>query len=134
MSARFAWRKDRAKCRHPAPGASPAGRLAFSRSDLAWLGGPAAADALGLSHPFTGLVIVAVAGNAVENVVGIKLAAADKPDYAPSVILNSALRIALVVAPALVLAFVVYDGESIWPEGVALVGLYVMFAASMWRG
>ena len=122
-----------------------------------------AADALGLSHTFTGLVIVAVAGNAVENVVGVKLAAANKPDYALSVILNSSLQIALVVAPVLVLAsffvgptpltlvlppillaalflsalvsaFVVYDGESIWLEGVALIGLYVMFAASVWWG
>lgn len=122
-----------------------------------------AAAALGLSQTFTGLVVVAIAGNAVENVVGIRLAAQNKPDYALSVVLNSALQIALAVAPVLVLAsffigpapltlvlpplllaalflsalvsaFVVYDGESIWLEGVALVGLYVMFAASVWWG
>ncbi|MGI8551504.1 MAG: calcium:proton antiporter, partial [Dehalococcoidia bacterium] len=67
-------------------------------------------DALGpaivrlhLSEAFTGLVIVAIVGNAVENVVGIQLAARDKMDYAISVILNSPLQIALGLAPALVL-------------------------------
>ena len=118
---------------------------------------------LNLSETFTGLVVVAIAGNAVENVVGIQLAAANKPDYAVSVILNSSLQIALALTPALVLlsfvvsdthfqlvmppllivalglaaalgAVIVYDGESIWLEGVALIGLYGMIAASFWWG
>ena len=122
-----------------------------------------ATQALGLSQAFTGLVIVAIAGNAVENVVGIVFAAKNKPDYAMGVILNSSLQIALVLTPVLVLlsffvgpapltlvlspllvvalalgslvsAFIVYDGESIWVEGVALVGLYAMVAASVWWG
>jgi Ca2+:H+ antiporter len=122
-----------------------------------------ATRALGLSQTFTGLVVVAIAGNAVENAVGVSLAAKNKPDYALSVILNSALQVALALTPALVLAsffigpapmtlvlppillaavtlsalvaaFVVYDGESIWLEGVALIGLYVMFAAAVWWG
>ncbi|GAC1446441.1 MAG: calcium/proton exchanger [Pyrinomonadaceae bacterium] len=118
---------------------------------------------LGLSEAFTGLIIVAIAGNAVENLVGIKLAARNKPDYAVSVILNSSLQIALGLIPMLVLlsffiggahltlvlppllvvalglaaglgALIVYDGESIWLEGVALIGLYVIIAASFWWG
>jgi Ca2+:H+ antiporter len=118
---------------------------------------------LGLSEAFTGLVVVAIAGNAVENVVGIQLAAKNKSDYAMSVILNSSLQIALVLTPVLVLisffvgptpltlvlspllvasvalaaivsAVVVYDGESIWVEGVALIGLYTMIAAAFWWG
>jgi Ca2+:H+ antiporter len=118
---------------------------------------------LGLSEAFTGLVIVAIAGNAVENVVGIQLAARNKPDYAMSVILNSSLQIALAVTPVLVLlsffvgavpltlvlpplliaalaisglvsAMIVFDGESIWLEGVALLGLYAIIAASFWWG
>lgn len=122
-----------------------------------------ATRSLGLSQTFTGLVVVAIAGNAVENAVGVSLAAKNKPDYALSVILNSALQVALALTPVLVLAsfvigpapmtlvlppillaaltlaalvaaFVVYDGESIWLEGVALIGLYVMFAASVWWG
>ena len=119
--------------------------------------------ALGLSEAFTGLVIVAIAGNAVENVVGIQLAAKNQNDYALSVILNGSLQIALFLTPVLVLlsffvgptpltlvlspllvvalalsaivsAFVVYDGESIWVEGVALVGLYGIIAAAFWWG
>ncbi|MBV9848580.1 MAG: calcium/proton exchanger [Armatimonadetes bacterium] len=118
---------------------------------------------LGLSQAFTGLVVVAIAGNAVENVVGIQLAARNQMDYAVSVILNSSLQVALGLGPVLVLlslvlggahltlvlppllvvalalaslvsAFVVYDGESIWLEGVALIGLYAIIAAAFWWG
>ena len=122
-----------------------------------------ATRALGISEAFTGFVIVAIAGNAVENVVGIQLAAKNQNDYALSVILNGSLQIALFLTPVLVLlsffvgptpltlvlspllvvalalsavvsAFVVYDGESIWVEGVALVGLYGIIAAAFWWG
>jgi Ca2+:H+ antiporter len=31
-------------------------------------------------------------------------------------------------------ALVVYDGESTWEEGLMLVGLYVVIAASFWWG
>jgi Ca2+:H+ antiporter len=117
---------------------------------------------LHMSEDFAGLVIVAIAGNAVENVVGVQLAARNKPDFAISVIVNSSLQIALVLTPVLVFAslffatsltlvfptllaisllmaaamggLIVYDGESTWPEGVVLIGLYVVIAASFWWG
>src|SRR5215216_3370987 len=117
----------------------------------------------GISEAFAGLVIVAIAGNAVENVVGIRLAIRNKVDYAISVILNSSLQIALALTPILILlsyffapvaltlvlpellvvalalaailsALIVYDGESNWLEGIALVGLYIMIAISFWWG
>lgn len=122
-----------------------------------------ATKAMGLSEAFTGLVVVAIAGNAIENVVGILLAAKNKADYAVSVILNSSLQVSVALVPVLVLlsfvvgptpmtlvfspmlvvalalsaivgAFVTFDGESIWLEGVALIGLYAMIAASFWWG
>jgi Ca2+:H+ antiporter len=121
-----------------------------------------ATESLGMSEAFAGLVIVAIAGNAVENVVGVQLAARNRPDFAISVILNSSLQVALLLTPVLVfgslffateltLAFptllaisllvgaaitslVVYDGESTWEEGAILVGLYVVIAASFWWG
>lgn len=122
-----------------------------------------ATSALGISPAFTGLVIVALAGNAVENVVGIQFAHANKADLAVSVILNSSLQIMLALIPVLVLlsfvvssvhltlvlsplyvaslaltavvtAVIVYDGESSWIEGVALVGLYTIVAAGFWWG
>jgi Ca2+:H+ antiporter len=98
----------------------------------------------------------------VENVVGVQLAAKNRPDFAISVIVNSALQVALFLTPLLVflslffateltLVFptllaiflllaawicsnVVYDGESTWEEGSILVGFYVVVAASFWWG
>lgn len=118
---------------------------------------------LGLSEAFVGLVVVAIAGNAVENVVGVQAAAANKTDLATSLILNSSLQVAIALTPALVLislvlgtgaltlvltpllvgavilaallaAVIVFDGESTWLEGLALLGLYVIIAASVWYG
>jgi Ca2+:H+ antiporter len=122
-----------------------------------------AAQTLGLSQAFVGLVIVALAGNAVEHVVGVQLAVRNDMDTALSIILNSSMQIALglfpllvvlslviggahltlVLAPLLVAALaltallsavVVFDGESNWVEGMALVGLYVIIAAAFWWG
>jgi Ca2+:H+ antiporter len=121
-----------------------------------------AIKSLGISQAFAGLVIVAIAGNAVENVVGIQLAAQNKADHALSVILQSPLQIALVLAPVAVLAapavgatftlvlsplliaaltiavlvtvIVVLDGESNWYEGVTLTALYAVLATAFWWG
>lgn len=121
-----------------------------------------ATKTLHMSEAFTGLVVVAIAGNAVENVVGVQLAARNRPDFAITVILSSSLQIALALTPLIVFAslffatsltlvfapllaiallmaagigaLVVYDGESTWQEGAILIGLYVVFAASFWWG
>lgn len=118
---------------------------------------------LGINETFAGLVIVAIAGNAIENLIGIQLAYRNKADYSVSVILNSSLQIAIGLFPMLVLlsfalggatltfvlsplllaslaltvlvtAFIVFDGESIWMEGLALIGLYCIIAAAFWWG
>ena len=120
-------------------------------------------ETFGLSQAFTGLVIVAIAGNSIENLVGIQFAWRNQADYAISIMLNSSLQIALGLIPILVLlsfvlggsiltlvlpplllaalalativnAFIVYDGESIWLEGLALIGLYCIIAAAFWWG
>ena len=121
-----------------------------------------ATETFGMSQAFAGLVVVAIAGNAVENVVGVQLAAQNRPDFAIAVIVNSALQVALALTPVLVFAslffattltlaypallavalllsavicaVVVYDGESTWEEGAILVGFYVVIAASFWWG
>ena len=64
----------------------------------------------GLSEEFVGLVIVAIAGNAVENVVGIQMALRNKPDLAVSLILNSSVQIAIALTPALVLISIFVGG------------------------
>lgn len=118
---------------------------------------------LHLSPTFTGLVIVALAGNAVENVVGIQFALRNQADYAISVILNSSLQVALGLIPVLVLlslviggahltlvlspllvvalgltallsTVIIYDGESNWIEGLTLIGLYGIMAVAFWWG
>jgi Ca2+:H+ antiporter len=121
-----------------------------------------AITALGISQAFAGLVIVAIAGNAIENVVGIQLAYRNQADFAMAVIIQSPLQIALVLAPALMLlslltattltlvfapmlvvavavaviavAFIVFDGESTWLEGATLIALYAIIATTFWWG
>ncbi|HET9076150.1 MAG TPA: calcium/proton exchanger [Acidimicrobiales bacterium] len=118
---------------------------------------------LGLSQTFTGLVVVAIASNAVEHAVGVGFALKAKPEFAISTTLNSPLQVALLLTPLLVLlstvvgptqltlvfppllvaalaisaivvTVVIYDGEYTWIEGVALVALYIILAASFWWG
>ena len=57
----------------------------------------------GLSEAFTGLVVVAIAGNSIENIVGIQFAWRNQADYAISIMLNSSLQIALGLIPILVI-------------------------------
>ena len=119
-----------------------------------------AVESLGISKAFTGLVIVGIAGNAVENTVGITLAAKGKSDLAVSVIKNSVAQIAVFLYPVLVivslafshrLTFVVNpvltvalvltaiavwaitgDGKATAFEGWSLAGLYVILATLVW--
>jgi Ca2+:H+ antiporter len=112
---------------------------------------------LNISQAFAGLVIVAIAGNAVENTAGIVLAAKGRSDLAISVVKNSVAQIAAFLFPLLVLvsfalastltfalapvyigalaltALAVWqvtgDGEAAAFEGWALVALYVILAA-----
>jgi Ca2+:H+ antiporter len=116
-----------------------------------------AIDRLNLTAAFAGLVIVAIAGNAVENVAGLVLAHKGKSDLAISVVKNSVAQIAAFLFPLLVLlslpfatpltfaispvyvgalalmAIVVWqitgDGEAAAFEGFALIALYVVLGA-----
>jgi Ca2+:H+ antiporter len=119
-----------------------------------------AVRALGISKAFTGLVIVAIAGNAVENVVAVQLAAKGQNDLAISVVKNSVAQIACFLWPVLVLASLFFeerltfvvdpvflgalaltaiaiwqitgDGRAALYEGLALVSLYVVLATLVW--
>src|SRR5690349_18592307 len=120
---------------------------------------PAIED-LGISQAFAGLVIVAIAGNAVENVVGVVLASKGDSDLAISVVKNSVAQIAVFLFPMLVLVSFFFsrhltfqlapvyvgailltaialwqitgDGEATVFEGVALIAMYVTLAAFAW--
>ena len=112
---------------------------------------------LHVSQAFAGLVIVAIAGNAVENATGLVLSYKGRSDLAISVVKNSVAQIAAFLFPLLVLislmlsttltfslapvyigalllstlaiAQVTGDGEAAEFEGWALVALYVILGA-----
>jgi Ca2+:H+ antiporter len=114
-------------------------------------------DRLGVSDAFAGLVIVAIAGNAVENVAGLVLAHKGQADLAVSVVKNSVAQVAAFLFPVLVLISLLFahhltfalapvyvgallltslsvwqitgDGEALAFEGWALVAIYVILAA-----
>jgi Ca2+:H+ antiporter len=116
-----------------------------------------AVRAIGISKEFAGLVLVAIAGNAVENTTGVVLAAKGQADLAISVVKNSVAQIAAFLFPALVLVSLLFehtltfqlapvyigallltalaiwqitgDGEAAAFEGAALIGLYVVLGA-----
>jgi Ca2+:H+ antiporter len=111
---------------------------------------------LGISRAFAGLVIVAIAGNAVENAAGVVLAHKGSSELAISVVKNSVAQIAAFLYPLLVLVSLltattltfslapVYigalfgtaigvwqvtgDGEATAFEGSALVATFVILA------
>jgi len=119
--------------------------------------------AIGMSEAFAGLIVVALASNAVENLAGVTSAAKGKGDLSMSLILNSALQIVLFLTPVIVLLsffvapvpltliisplllgtlavsvllviFIVTDGEANAFEGAMLLGLYAIIAAAVWFG
>jgi Ca2+:H+ antiporter len=114
-------------------------------------------DALHVSDAFAGIVIVAIAGNAVENFAGILLAGKGKADLAISVVKNSVAQVAAFLYPLLVLISLLFahqltfalapvyigtllltslavwqitgDGEAVAFEGFALIAIYAILAA-----
>jgi Ca2+:H+ antiporter len=116
-----------------------------------------AAEKLGLSEFFIGVIIVAIVGNAAEHWVAVLVAMKNKMDLAVNIAIGSSAQIALFVAPVLVLtSFVIgphpmalvfngfelagillailianhvtNEGESTWYEGLQLLAVYVVLA------
>jgi len=116
-----------------------------------------------MSEAFAGLIVVALAGNAVEHLAGVTAAAKNRADLSLSLILNSALQIVLFLVPVIVLLsffvapvpltlvlsplllgslmvtvilvfVIVADGEANAIEGAMLLGLYAIIAAAVWWG
>ena len=115
-----------------------------------------AMERIGVPKAFAGLVVVGIAGNAVENTTGVVLAYKGQADLAISVIKNSVAQITAFLFPALVLVSLAFttqltfalapvyigalfltamalwlitsDGEATVFEGVALIALYIILA------
>jgi len=114
-----------------------------------------AADSVGLSQFFIGVVVVAIVGNAAEHWVAVLVALKNKMDLAVNIAVGSSAQVALFVAPMLVLLsfvvgphpmalvfngyevaamllavvianFATQEGESNWFEGFQLLAVYVV--------
>ena len=120
-----------------------------------------AADNIGLSPFFVGVIVVAVVGNAAEHWVAIYFAMRDKMDLSVNIAIGSSAQIALFAAPVLVLLsflvgpfpmalvfngfevgalflaaimahMVTSDGESTWFEGLQLLAVYAVLALTFY--
>ena len=91
------------------------------------------AEDLGLSRAFIGLVIIAIAGNAVEHVVGVVLAAKGKSELAVSVVKNSVAQIAAFLFPALVLLSLFFDPSLTFVTSPVYVGALALTAIAVWQ-
>jgi len=117
-----------------------------------------AIGALGFSKFFTGLILVPLFGNVVENSAAVRFALRDQLDVTLEIAIGSSTQVALFVAPALVLislaaghpmdfifttfevaavglavlivTFICHDGQSNWLEGAQLLAAYAIMAAS----
>ncbi|MDQ2906689.1 MAG: calcium/proton exchanger [Chloroflexota bacterium] len=109
----------------------------------------------GWSQTFIGLVIIPIAGNAAEHTSAVYIAYKDRVDLSMAIAAGSAIQVATLVAPLLVLVslfmggahlnlvfqpvelvvlglatilfpIITLDGESTWLAGVQLVAIYIM--------
>lgn len=119
-----------------------------------------AAETLGMTQVFIGVILVAIIGNAAEHSTAVLMAMKNKMDLAINIALGSGAQIALFVAPMIVfasyimgkpmnllfsefevlaivvsviiLSFVATDGECNWLEGVQLLAVYFILAAGFY--
>ena len=117
----------------------------------------ATAHAVGWTHMFIGVIVVAIIGNAAEHSTAILMSMKNKMDLSINIALGSSTQIALFVAPVIVFAsfiigrpmdlcfsefevmavvvsviilpFITFDGECNWMEGVQLLAVYFILGA-----
>lgn len=114
-------------------------------------------DSLGWSEFFVGIILIPIIGNAAEHTTAVVMARKDKMDVALEIAIGSSLQIILFVAPVLIFLSLFFkpmsivfnefelvaliasvlianrvsqDGECNWLEGVQLLAVYLIIAAS----
>jgi Ca2+:H+ antiporter len=92
-----------------------------------------AIDVLHISQAFAGLVIVAIAGNAVENTTGLVLAWKGRSDLAISVVKNSVAQIAAFLFPLLVLISLLLTTTLTFALAPVYIGALTLTALSVWQ-
>jgi Ca2+:H+ antiporter len=88
---------------------------------------------LHLSQAFAGLVIVAIAGNAVENTAGLVLSYKGRSDLAISVVKNSVAQIAAFLYPLLVLVSFLLATTLTFALAPVYIGALVLTALILWQ-
>jgi Ca2+:H+ antiporter len=88
---------------------------------------------LDISAAFAGLVIVAIAGNAVENTAGLVLAWKGRSDLAISVVKNSVAQIAAFLFPLLVLISFALATTLTFALAPVLIGALALTALTIWQ-
>ena len=92
-----------------------------------------AMDQVGIPKEFAGLVIVAIAGNAVENATGVVLALKGDADLAISVVKNSVAQITAFLFPALVLVSFLFDTPLTFSIAPVYIGALLLTALALWQ-
>jgi Ca2+:H+ antiporter len=92
-----------------------------------------AMEQVGIPKAFAGLVIVAIAGNAVENTTGVVLALRGDADLAISVVKNSVAQIAAFLFPALVLVSLAFDTTLTFALAPVYIGALLLTALALWQ-
>jgi Ca2+:H+ antiporter len=90
-------------------------------------------DQLGISRAFAGLVIAAIAGNAVENITAVILASKGQPHLAVSVVKNSVGQMAAFMWPALVLISLPLSTKLTFSLHPVYIGALLVTALAMWQ-
>jgi Ca2+:H+ antiporter len=90
-------------------------------------------DQLGISRAFAGLVIAAIAGNAVENITAVILAAKGHANLAISVVKNSVGQMAAFMWPALVLISLPLSSKLTFSLHPVYIGALLVTALAMWQ-
>ena len=88
---------------------------------------------LHISQAFAGLVIVAIAGNAVENTAGLVLAYKRRSDLAISVVKNSVAQIAAFLFPLLVLVSFALKTTLTFALAPVYIGALGLAALALWQ-
>ncbi len=88
---------------------------------------------LHISQAFAGLVIVAIAGNAVENATGVSMAARGRSDLAVSVVVHSVAQIAAFLFPLLILISFAFGTHLTFNLPPIYIGALALSAIAVWQ-
>lgn len=92
-----------------------------------------AISVLHISKPFAGLVIVAIAGNAVEHAASVVLAARGRCELAISVVKNSVAQIAGFLFPLMVLISLALPTQLTFSLSPVYIGALVLMTLAVWQ-